>query len=53
MIQLAELKENPKNARAISDEHFAALRKSVASRPWMFPIRPIVARRADGVVLGG
>ena len=53
MIKLSTLTENPKNARAISDEHFAALRKSVATRPWMFPIRPIVARRADGVVLGG
>lgn len=53
MIKLADLRENPKNARAISDEHFAALRKSVATRPWMFPIRPIVARRTDGVVLGG
>lgn len=53
MIKLADLTENPKNARTISDEHFAALRKSVATRPWMFPIRPIVARRADGVVLGG
>lgn len=53
MIELAKLRENPKNARTISDEHFAALRRSVASRPWMFPLRPIVARRVDGVVLGG
>ena len=53
MIELSKLKENPKNARTISDEHFAALRHSVAARPWMFPLRPIVARRSDGVVLGG
>ena len=53
MIELSKLKENQKNARTISDEHFAALRHSVAARPWMFPLRPIVARRSDGVVLGG
>ena len=53
MIELSKLTENPKNARTISDEHFAALRHSVAARPWMFPLRPIVARRSDGVVLGG
>ncbi|MBO7685854.1 MAG: ParB N-terminal domain-containing protein [Kiritimatiellae bacterium] len=53
MIQLSKLHENPNNARTISDEHFAALRRSVANRPWMFPLRPIVARRSDGVVLAG
>ena len=53
MIRLEDLRQNEKNARKITPEHFELLRKSVQKRPWMFKARPIVVRKEDGVVLGG
>lgn len=53
MVKLDTLKENDKNVRKISDEHFEMLRKSVSKRAWMFEARQIVVRRCDNVVIGG
>ncbi len=51
-MKLAEIKSNPNNPRAIRDEKFNKLVKSISEFPKMMELRPMVINE-DNIVLGG
>ena len=53
IVSTASVRPNAANPRIIKDEAFAKLTASIRSAPWMLRLRPVIARRRDGVILAG
>jgi len=49
-VHIDQLRPDPANPRRISEDELEALTRSL--RQWGF-VQPVVARREDGVVIGG